>query len=117
MVEVASSSIIVFAIILQVFAAYYAFKITRLAGSFRAWTMIIVAFILLALRNVATLLVATGVAPGGILGLGGQLRVVADQIALPFAISLLLLLAMYDLHRLFRLQSSSKRQAESDQAV
>jgi len=42
-------------LILTAAVAYYAFKVTKLTGSFRAWTLIIFAFALLTVRNVISL--------------------------------------------------------------
>ena len=45
-------------LILQAGATYYAYRVTRTTGSFRAWTLIIAAFLLLTLRNVVSLLMS-----------------------------------------------------------
>lgn len=42
-------------LILTAAVAYYAFRVTKLTGSFRAWTLIISAFVLLTVRNVLSL--------------------------------------------------------------
>src|SRR5437773_4062701 len=46
----------VFELILQAGVFFYAYRVTKLTGSFRAWTLIIAAFALLTVRNVVSLL-------------------------------------------------------------
>src|SRR6266446_9368299 len=46
----------VFQLILQAGVVFYAYRVTKLTGSFRAWTLIITAFALLTVRNVVGLL-------------------------------------------------------------
>lgn len=43
-------------LILQAGVFFYAYRVTKLTGSFRAWTLIIAAFALLTVRNVVSLL-------------------------------------------------------------
>ena len=43
-------------LILQAGTVYYAYRVTRQTGSFRAWTLIIAAFALLTVRNVVSLI-------------------------------------------------------------
>src|SRR3989442_5591635 len=45
----------VFQLILQAGVVFYAYRVTKLTGSFRAWTMIIIAFTILTIRNVVSL--------------------------------------------------------------
>src|SRR5438046_4191619 len=45
----------VFQLILQAGVVFYAYRVTKLTGSFRAWTLIIAAFTLLTGRNVVSL--------------------------------------------------------------
>jgi hypothetical protein len=45
----------VFQLILQAGVVFYAYRVTKLTGSFRAWTLIIAAFTLLTLKNVVSL--------------------------------------------------------------
>ncbi len=47
--------ITVLQLILQAGVFYYAYRVTKLTGSFRAWTLIIAAFALLTVRNVVSL--------------------------------------------------------------
>src|SRR5256885_13096333 len=48
----------VFQLILQAGVVFYAYRVTKLTGSFRAWTLIIAAFTLLTVRNVVSLLLS-----------------------------------------------------------
>jgi hypothetical protein len=50
--------IIVFQLILQAGVFYFAYKVTKLTGSFRAWTLIIAAFALLTISNVISLILS-----------------------------------------------------------
>src|SRR2546428_11661340 len=45
----------VFQLILQAGVVFYAYRVTKLAGAFCAWTLIIVAFTILTIRNVVFL--------------------------------------------------------------
>ena len=45
----------VFQLILQAGVVFYAYRVTKMTGSFRAWTLIIAAFTLLTVRNVVSL--------------------------------------------------------------
>jgi len=45
-------------LILQAGVAYYAYRVTKTTGSFRAWTLIISAFTILTLRNAVSLLMS-----------------------------------------------------------
>ena len=59
--------ITVFQLILQAAVFYYAYRVTKLTGSFKAWTLIIAAFALLTVRNAVSLVLT--------------LQLPADQIA------------------------------------
>ena len=48
--------IAVFQLILQALVFYYAYRVTRVTGSFRAWTLIVAAFAILTIRNLVSLL-------------------------------------------------------------
>jgi len=48
----------VFQLILQAGAVFYAYRVTKLTGSFRAWTLIIAAFTLLTVRNIVSLILS-----------------------------------------------------------
>ncbi|HYY92336.1 MAG TPA: hypothetical protein VE955_10140 [Candidatus Dormibacteraeota bacterium] len=46
----------VFQLVLQALVFYYAYRVTKITGSFRAWTLIVAAFAILTIRNVVSLL-------------------------------------------------------------
>lgn len=48
----------VFQLILQAAVVFYAYRVTKLTGSFRAWTLIIAAFTLLTVKNVVSLILS-----------------------------------------------------------
>jgi hypothetical protein len=48
--------IAVFQLVLQALVFYYAYRVTKVTGSFRAWTLIVAAFAILTIRNVVSLL-------------------------------------------------------------
>ncbi len=50
-------------LVLQAGVAYYAYRVTRTTGSFRAWTLIIASFVLLTIRNVVSLLLTLSLPP------------------------------------------------------
>lgn len=43
-------------LVLQALVFVYAYKITRITGSFRSWTLIIIAFAILTIQNVVSLI-------------------------------------------------------------
>jgi hypothetical protein len=86
----------ILSIVLQVIAAYFAYQLIKITGAFRAWTLIIMALILMTLRRITALLITAEVLPK----LTGTMNVV-DRLVLPFLISVFLVWGMYDLLRLF----------------
>ena len=50
--------ITVLQLILQAGVVFYAYRVTKLTGSFRAWTLVIAAFTLLTIRNVVSLVLS-----------------------------------------------------------
>ena len=86
-------------IILQLGAAYLAYRLMRLTGVFRAWLLLIIAFILMTVRRVTALLIQLG----SMLPLGDSVGFV-DRIVLPLTISILLVISMYELVRTFERQ-------------
>ncbi len=81
----------IISIVLQLTAAYFAYKLIRITGVFRAWTLIIIVLLLMALRRITALITELTGALGFI-----------DRFVLPLIISICLLWAMYDLLRLFK---------------
>ncbi len=80
-------------ILLQLGAAWFAYRIIGLMGGSLFWILVVVAFLLQAVRRVTALALDAGVPT-----LTGELAFV-DRTALPFLISVFLLLGMYELHR------------------
>jgi hypothetical protein len=88
---------------------YFAYRITRLIGNFLAWTLIIVAFLLLTLRNVASLVVLLILPPEDLNRLIDQLGpagVWPSQLA-SIGASILLMVGFYQLRKLFERKSKS----------
>lgn len=86
-------------IVLQLGVAYLAYRLTKITGIFLAWSLVIIALILMTMRRVTALMMEMGL----ITALGGSVAFI-DRILLPLAISILLLLAMYGLVRTFKRQ-------------
>jgi hypothetical protein len=101
-VDLLSVSLGLIQIAVQLVAVYLGYRLTRITGVFRAWSMVILAFILMTVRRVTAMMIQTG----WISALAGSLAFI-DQIVLPLAISVLLAVAMFDLIRLF--ESRSKK--------
>lgn len=91
----------------QVFLAgitvYFAVKITRAVGSFWAWTLIVVAFVLNTLRNVSSLALTVSLPPEQLAQLIEQLSWVAvwPSQVLNIAAAVLLAAGMFGLMRIF----------------
>ncbi len=102
MVDLVSVSLGLVQIVVQLVAVYLAYRLTRITGAFRAWYMVILALILMTVRRVTALMIQTGWIPA----LTGSLAFI-DQILLPLAISVLLVLALFGLVRLFENQSKT----------
>jgi hypothetical protein len=93
----AESILAVISIVLQIIAAYFAYKLIKITGAFRAWTLIIVALILMTLRRITALMITVG----AVQPLRGTVSSI-DRLLLPLLISILLVWGMYDLLTLFR---------------
>lgn len=83
-------------IILQLGAAYFAYKLVKLTGMFRAWVLVITAFILMAFRRTTALLITMGAVPE----LTGAVGIF-DRLILPLIISICLITGMYELFKMF----------------
>lgn len=99
MIDMATFVLAIAQIILQLGAAFLAYRLTRLTGAFRAWSLLIIALVFMAARRTTALLIEMGAMPA----LGGFVGFV-DRIVLPLSISILLLLSMYELVRTFERQ-------------
>lgn len=100
MVEAVTLTLGITQILAQLGAVYLAYRITKTAGAFLAWSLVILALILMTVRRVTALMIEVGSLPA----LGGSVAFI-DRILLPLAISLLLLLGLYDLVRTFERQA------------
>lgn len=96
MVEVVPLSLGVVQILVQIGAFYLAYRLTRITGVFLAWSLVMIALILMTVRRLTALLIEIGSIPA----FAGSIAFV-DRILLPFSISILLLLAMYRLVKTF----------------
>lgn len=100
-----------FAAVLQVIltaaVAYYALRVTRLTGSFRAWTLIISAFALLTVRNVISLALTLTLPAdqlGALIDSIGSTATIASQLVNVTA-TVALFLGMFGLVKRFESQS------------
>lgn len=94
MVDQLSASIGIAQIVLQLGAAWYAFKIKGLMGDARFWSLVIIALLLMTLRRVTASAIEFSLMPN----LTGWIAIL-DRLVLPFLISLFLLLGLYELNR------------------
>jgi chromate transport protein ChrA len=101
-VDLVSVSLGLVQIIVQLAAVYLAYRLSRITGAFRAWYMVILALVLMTVRRVTALMIQTGWIPAE----AGSLAYI-DQILLPLAISVLLVVALFELVRLFEKQSKT----------
>ncbi|MBI2126515.1 MAG: hypothetical protein HYU02_04280 [Thaumarchaeota archaeon] len=104
MVDLLTLSLASLQIIIQLGAVYFAYRLTKITGAFRAWLMVIFALVLMTVRRITALMIEIG----SLAAFAGATAFI-DRIILPLAISVLLLLAMYDLIRTFRRQMQSNR--------
>lgn len=102
MVDVLAVSLGALQIVIQLAAAYLAYRLTKITGGFLAWSLIIIALILMTVRRMTALFIQTGLLPG----LSSSIQFV-DTTALPMVISILLLAGFYGLVRTFERQSKS----------
>lgn len=92
-------------LILDVGAAYYAYKLTKLTGGFRAWWFIIGFTILFAVTSFTSVSygILAGVAQGTAIPIAENLVGGAYfNVALNLLMSVLLFAAMFELHKTFR---------------
>src|SRR2546425_7661686 len=94
---------------LQAGVFYYAYRVTKLTGSFRAWTLIIAAFALLTVRNVVSLFLTLSLPPDQLSSLiesvGAFSTIVSS--AVNVAAGLVLFLGMFGLVKRFESQPKS----------
>jgi len=82
-------------VLLQVAATYFAYKLIKITGTFRAWSIILIALVLQTVRRMITLMVTISLIPRG------DTYTFLDQGALPLLISLCLAAGMYELLKMF----------------
>ena len=81
-------------IVLQVVAAFFAYKIGKFTNIDRYWYLIVLAFLLMAIRKVTAIFITLNILPG----LEGTIGIV-DSVYLPLFISLSLTIGIYSLFR------------------
>ncbi len=96
----------VFQLILQAGVVFYAYRVTKLTGSFRAWTLIIAAFTLLTIRNVVSLFLSLSLPSDQIATLIDSIGVVSLILssAVNIASGMALFLGMFGLVKRFENQ-------------
>jgi hypothetical protein len=108
--------IAVFQIFLIVVAIYYAYRVTRLIGSFWAWSLLILTFVLTLGRNLLSLTLLLGLSEDQIVAQFNSLGTAAvwpGQI-LTIVTSVLLTISMYGIHQIFsRRATKSVKQVQS----
>jgi len=101
--------ITVFELILQAGVVFYAYRVTKLTGSFRAWTLIIAAFTLLTIRNVVSLVLSLSLPADQLTSLIESVGVVTMILssAVNIAAGVALFLGMFGLVKRFENQSKA----------
>jgi hypothetical protein len=96
----------VFQLILQAGVVFYAYRVTKLTGSFRAWTLIIAAFTLLTIRNVVSLILSLSLPADQLTALINSIGVVTLILssAVNIAAGVALFLGMFGLVKRFENQ-------------
>ena len=99
----------VFQLILQAGVVFYAYRVTKLTGSFRAWTLIIVAFIILTVRNMVSLFLSLSLPADQLASLIDSVGVVTliATSAVNVAAGVALFLGMFGLAKRFENQSKA----------
>jgi hypothetical protein len=101
----------VFQLILQAGVVFYAYRVTRLTGSFRAWTLIIAAFTLLTIRNVVSLVLSLSLPADQLAALIDSVGIVTLILssAVNIVAGLALFLGMFGLVKRFENQSKASQ--------
>jgi hypothetical protein len=99
----------VFQLVLQAGVVLYAYRVTKLTGSFRAWTLIIAAFTLLTIRNVVSLFLTLSLPADQLSSLIESIGVVTliASSAVNIAAGVALFLGMFGLVKRFENQSKA----------
>jgi hypothetical protein len=101
--------ITVFQLILQAGVTFYAYRVTKLTGSFRAWTLIITAFTIFTIRNVISLVLSLSLPPDQVASLIesiGVVTIIASS-AVNVVAGAALFLGMFGLVKRFEHQSKA----------
>jgi hypothetical protein len=100
--------------VLNILAAIYCYRITRITGGFSAWWMVIIFTFLFAVRSFTSteygLLFSQVTGVTATSGLGST---ALFNVALDLVMSVLLFGAMFDLHRIFKRQQKPTESAKS----
>ena len=98
--------IAVFELILQALVFYYAYRVTKVTGSFRAWTLIVAAFAILTVRNVVSLILTLTLPADQVTSLIETVGVTTTILssAVNVAASVVLFLGMFGLVKRFESQ-------------
>jgi hypothetical protein len=99
----------VFQLILQAGVVFYAYRVTKMTGSFRAWTLIIAAFTILTIRNVVSLILSLSLPAeqlSALIDSVGVLTLVLTS-AVNIAAGVALFLGMFGLAKRFENQSKA----------
>lgn len=94
-------------LILQAGVVFYAYRVTKLTGSFRAWTLVIAAFTLLTIRNVVSLVLSLSLPADQLTSLIesiGAVTIILSS-AINIAAGVALFLGMFGLAKRFESQS------------
>src|SRR5712664_1952111 len=96
-------------LILKTEVLFYAYRVTKLTGSFRAWTLIIAAFTLLTIRNVVSLFLSLSLPADQLTALINSVGAVAliASSAVNIAAGVALFLGMFGLVKRFENQSKA----------
>ncbi len=99
----------VFQLILQAGVVFYAYRVTKLTGSFRAWTLIIAAFTLLTIKNVVSLVLSLSLPADQLTALINSIGAVTLILssAVNIAAGVALFLGMFGLVKRFENQSKA----------
>jgi hypothetical protein len=99
----------VFQLVLEAGVVFYAYRVTRLTGSFRAWTLIIAAFTLLTIRNVVSLFLTLSLPADQLSSLIESIGVITTiaSSAVNVAAGVALFLGMFGLAKRFEKQSKA----------
>ncbi len=92
-------------------AVYYAYRLTRLTGTFGAWTLIIVGLVLMTLQNVNSLSTLLTLPEAQLVALIQQLGIASLAISAIFSIGIpaIFFLAMRKLYKSFEGQLKSRK--------